>query len=375
MLNARKDLLQAPKRVVVKIGSAALTSPKGGLNLDSLSTIVADLAAMKQAGLEVVLVSSGAISTGRPFLTAGADKNDISYLQAASAIGQPILMAAYARELEKKSMLCAQVLLTHDDLKHRTRQFNTRNALMQLLGQGILPILNENDSVSYAEITVGDNDQLAAMVAELIDADLLIVLTGPDGLYDRDPAESGAVHFPVIAYHDDLKEIKTIGKSAVGRGGMATKLMAIKKLTPLGINVILGSYRQSPPIMRLLQTQTGTLFHAKSVAAKNRRKAWLFTTLKAKSTISVDEGAYRALCKNGSLLPIGIKNASGNFKRGDVIGLKYQGKIFAAGICEYDCRDVIKLIGKKSSEILTLLGSCPSDVIVHRDNMFIKDQL
>ncbi len=198
MINIRNDLTRPPKRIVVKLGSASITSAEGGLDFTSLKKIIDNLIILKQNGIEIIVVSSGAINTGRKYLSAAAttNKNDISFLQAASAVGQPKLMAAYQQALLESGINCAQVLLTHDDLANRTRQFNTRNVILQLLKQNIIPILNENDSVSYDEITVGDNDQLAAMVAELVQADLLIILTGPDGLYDRDPAEMGAIHYP-----------------------------------------------------------------------------------------------------------------------------------------------------------------------------------
>ncbi len=372
-MNFRNELPMPLKRIVVKVGSAAITGGNGQIDESSLRKIVDDLAHLAKSGIEIVLVSSGAINAGRSFLGVPAQKNEISYLQACSAIGQPLLMANYQKEFEKFGLMTAQVLLTHDDLKNRKRNLNTRNTILRLMNKGIIPILNENDSVSFEEITVGDNDQLAAMVSELIDAHVLILLTGPDGLFDQDPHLPGAKHLPSLEFHEDLKEIKTISKSAVGRGGMATKLLAVRKLTALGIPVIISTYKRSTPICTPLQEKVGTFFFPKNVTAKNRRKAWISTIVKNKAFVVVDEGAYNALIKNASLLPIGIKNVQGNFKRGDVINIKFKGKVIAVGISEFEIREIKIIMGKKSSEIESLLGHCPSDVIIHRDNMFIKD--
>lgn len=372
-LKFRPELKATPKRIVIKVGSAAITGESGDIDLRSLQKIAADLAHFAQNGIEVVLVSSGAINAGRSFLENPARKKDISYLQACSAVGQPLLMASYQKEFGKFGLMTAQVLLTHDDLKNRTRNLNTRNTILKLMGQKIIPILNENDSVSFEEITVGDNDQLAAMVTELIDANVLVLLTGPDGLYDQDPGLPGARHFSSLQFHEDLKEIKTISKSAVGRGGMATKLLAVKKLTGVGIPVIVATYKRESPVSFSLFQQGGTFFFPRTMVGKNRRKAWISTIVKHKAIVIVDEGAGNALKKNGSLLPIGIKDSHGHFKRGDVVNIKCAGKIIAVGISEYDSKEIKIVMGKKSSEIFSLLGSCPSDVIIHRDNMFIKD--
>ncbi|HAZ12852.1 MAG: glutamate 5-kinase [Bdellovibrionales bacterium GWA2_49_15] len=361
------------KRIVVKVGSAAITGEQGRIDLTCLGRIVHDLAQLCLNGTEVVLVTSGAISAGRGFLGSAGKKADISYLQACSAVGQPLLMAAYQKEFEKHGLMTAQVLLTHDDLKNRTRNLNTRNTILKLMKTGIIPILNENDSVSFEEITVGDNDQLAAMVTELIEGHGLVLLTGPDGLYDQDPSLPGAKHLPSLEFHADLKEIKTITKSSVGRGGMATKLLAVRKLTALGIPVIIGTYRREHPVLAPLCESVGTFFHPHRLTDKNRRKAWISTIVKNNAFVLIDEGACKALRKNASLLPIGIRAIQGTFKRGDVVNIKYQAKIIAVGISEYDSKDILQLMGKKSTEIASLLGSCPSDVIVHRDNMFIKD--
>ncbi|MEK6623985.1 MAG: glutamate 5-kinase, partial [Bdellovibrionota bacterium] len=277
------------------------------------------------------------------------------------------------KEFEKYELMTAQVLLTHDDLKNRTRNLNTRNTILKLMSTGIVPILNENDSVSFEEITVGDNDQLAAMVTELIDGNVLVLLTGPDGLYDQDPNIPGAKHLQSLEFHDDLQEIKTITKSAVGRGGMATKLLAVRKLTCLGIPVIIGTYRREHPICSVLCQKVGTFFHPHKLTDKNRRKAWISTIVKNNTALIIDEGAYKAISKNASLLPIGIRKIQGNFKRGDVVNIKFQTKIVAVGISEYDSKEITQVLGKKSSVIRALLGSCPSEVIIHRDNMFIKD--
>lgn len=260
-LSFRKELRRKPKNIVVKLGSSAVTYDNGGIDFDKLHNVLADVSFLLGNGVQVTIVSSGAIHTGRAFLK--TTKNDISMLQALSAVGQPMLMSAYHDFFAKRGYQCAQILLTHEDFRSAVRYKNAQNTLTQLLKNGVVPILNENDTVSYSEITVGDNDQLAAMTCEMIRPDVLVILTGTDGLFDRDPAKAGATLIAYVAHGEKLSHVSTDGRSKSGRGGMSTKLAAIQKVVALGIPVILSNYRHKSPILEALTHSTGTLFEGK----------------------------------------------------------------------------------------------------------------
>jgi len=373
-MKLRKELPKNLKRIVVKFGSTSVSKIEGGLDGKKFKELLNGILKLHNSGLQIVIVCSGAINIGKPFLPAKKKEGiDIEYLQACSSIGQPILMEAFRKVLNKSNVQCSQVLLTHDDFKNRRRYLNMRNTLLKLLNHKVIPILNENDTVSFEEITVGDNDQLAAMTTELIDGDLLLMLTEADGLFNKNPDEPGAQVLPTILYDTKMTGVKTNKKTGAGRGGMKTKLQAVKKLTTIGIPVIISTYKKSTPILRALSKTVGTYFSPKIIKEKNRWKHWIFTTAKAKAHISIDEGAYKAIGKNSSLLPVGIKSVAGIFKRGDSVSVKYRNKIVGIGLSEYDSNDVIKIMGKKSSEIENILGRGPSSVVIHRDNYLEKD--
>lgn len=257
----RKDLRRKPKHIVLKLGSSTVTYDKGGIDFDKLHNVLSDVSYLLSHGVLVTIVSSGAIHTGRAFLK--TTKNDISMLQALSAVGQPMLMSAYHDFFAKRGYQCAQILLTHEDFRSSVRYKNAQNTLKQLLKNGVVPILNENDTVSYSEITVGDNDQLAAMTCEMIRPDALVILTGTDGLFDRDPAKSGATLITRVTYGEKMSHVSTDGRSKAGRGGMNTKLSAIQKVAAQGTPVILSNYRHKSPILQALTQSTGTLFEGK----------------------------------------------------------------------------------------------------------------
>jgi glutamate 5-kinase len=254
----RKDLKKRPRRVVIKLGSSAVTYDKGGIDFDKLHNVLADISHLLNRGLQVVVVSSGAIHTGRALLK--TRKHDISMLQALSAVGQPMLMSAYHDFFAKRGYQCAQILLTHEDFRSTVRYKNAKNTLKRLLENRVVPILNENDTVSYSEITVGDNDQLAAMTCEMIRPDVCVILTGTDGLFTRDPSRTGARRIAQVKYGDKMTRISLEGQSHAGRGGMRTKLEAIHRVTSLGIPVILSNYRHKSPLLEALTQDSGTLF-------------------------------------------------------------------------------------------------------------------
>lgn len=361
------------KRYVIKIGSLGVSDPQGGPDQQKIHILVQDLLALRKQGHEVVLVSSGAINSGRPLVKRPDEKQlGLAWQQACAAVGMPLLMSEYHRALGTQTS--AQVLVTHDDFKARPRFLNVRNTLLTLLQSGILPIVNENDTVSTREITVGDNDQLAAMVAEAIDADLLVLLTESDGLFDRDPREEGAQHIPVVDFREDFAKIKLSTTTSVGRGGMFTKLQAVRRLTPLGQDVVIASFKVSAPILRALEGRGGTLFKGDPREKVKKRKAWIASVARVGCSLVVDDGAAKALRTRGSLLPVGIKKVVGEFKRGDVVTIKHQRQTVGVGIVEYDSKEVAKILGRKTAELATVLEVVSSHVVIHRNNLFIATE-
>jgi glutamate 5-kinase len=362
-------------RIVIKVGSLAVTNESGGVDQGKIHNIISDLHQLLKHGHTPILISSGAINTGRIFIQRPEEKKMmISYQQASAAVGQPLLMQAYIQALRDYSWPCAQILVTHEDFKDRRRFLNIRNTINRLLDNGILPIINENDSVSFEEISVGDNDQLAVMITEASDANKLILLTEADGLYDKNPSDKDAQRISLVDYQDDFSSVKIATKTSVGRGGMQTKLMAIRKLTPIGVDVVLGTFNAPGPVSRLLKMGEGTTFRGHPEKQKSRRKSWLSTVVKNDCYVVVDDGAARALIESQtSLLPVGIKKIHGKFKRGDVISIRHRLKIIGVGISEYGDRDLERIKGKKSQEIPQLLELIPSKVAIHKDNLLIKD--
>lgn len=361
-------------RVVIKVGSLAVTDESGGVSESKIKAIVDELESLRKKGYAPILVSSGAINSGRSLIKRPEEKKMmISYQQAAAAVGQPLLMKAYVDALAEKNSHCAQILVTHEDFKERKRFLNIRNTINRLIENNVFPIVNENDTVSFDEITVGDNDQLAVMIAEATDAEKLILLTEADGLYNKNPKEPDAVRFDVVDFKDDFSGVKFAAKTSVGRGGMDTKLKAVRKLTPNGVDVIIGTFLIKNPLTRLIEGKGGSLFKGNPEKQKSKRKSWMSTIVKNDAWVVVDEGCYAALTSaTTSLLPIGIKKVHGTFRRGDVIQVKHKNKIIAVGISEFDYREMDLIKGKKSLEISHLIENSPSKVAIHKDNLLIK---
>jgi glutamate 5-kinase len=364
------------KRIVIKVGSLAVTNESGGVSQEKIDSLIRELEALKDMGFAPILVSSGAINSGKSHVKKPEEKKMmISFQQASAAIGQPLLMKAYITALEKVNSHCGQILVTHEDFKVRKRFLNIRNTINRLLENNILPIVNENDSVSFEEITVGDNDQLAVMITEATDAEKLILLTEADGLYNKNPKDPEAKRFDVIDFQDDFSGVTFAAKTSVGRGGMDTKLKAVRKLTPNGVDVIIGTFLTEVPLVRLLDGKGGTLFKGNPQKQKSRRKTWLSTIVKNDAWVVVDDGCYQAMQKaTTSLLPIGIKKVHGLFKRGDVIQVKHKNKKIAVGISEFDYREMELIKGKRSQEISALIENSPSKVAIHKDNLLIITQ-
>jgi glutamate 5-kinase len=371
----RRKLLKAVKRVVIKIGSRVLTDEAGVLDPAVIGRICGELAQFRDRGLQLVVVSSGAIAAGRSELGLVKNPKTIPQKQAAAAIGQTRLMRAYQEALAPHGLKAAQVLLTSEDLGSRQRFLNARATIDTLLGFGVIPVINENDTVVVDEIKFGDNDNLSALVTNVAEADLLLILTDVEGLYSADPSKDrDARLIPLVrGITRDLERAAGGSASAVGTGGMATKVAAAKKAGKNGVPTILVPGKRVGVITAAMRgDEVGTLFIPEGVGL-NRRKHWIAYTLKPAGRLIVDDGARNVLEKKGkSLLPSGIVGVEGRFERGASVRIfGTDGKEFARGLTDYSSSEITRLAGHKSSEIEDLLGYRYGDVIVHRDNLVL----
>ncbi len=371
-MNLRKELADI-KRLVVKVGSNVVTKKNGRCDIRKMRIIVEDICELQENGVEVVLVSSGAVNVGKFFLKKHLPREGkIDLQQSASAIGQPKLINKYSSLFEEQHSICSQILLTHDDFRKRKRFLNAKQTIEVLLKNKITPILNENDSISYTEITVGDNDHLAASAAQMVNADALLIVTSAQGLYDKDPDEEGAKLIKKVSFDECLNHVDMTTKTTCGRGGMESKIQAVNKVTPLGIKAIIASKDNNRIVMDPLTRETGTLFGPKSAYDPELRKAWLISTKKLNCYIEVDKGAYEALLKGKSLFPKGIVDTSGEYYKGDCIDISHNGEIFAVGISEYDMTEVEKIKRKHSNEIEDTLGHKVSDEVINTMNLVLN---
>ncbi|MGB9698168.1 MAG: glutamate 5-kinase [Thermodesulfobacteriota bacterium] len=371
----RKLLLQKTHRFVLKIGSQVLTNKGRALSQQVFDRLAQEVTAAKRKGYEIVIVSSGAIAAGMARLGLTEKPKTMPQKQAAAAIGQSALMWNYERSFSFYGEKVAQILLTRDDLANRNRFLNARNTLFTLLSMGVIPIINENDTVVVEEIKVGDNDNLSALVTNLVNADLLLILSDIDGLYDRDPRLfKNARLIPLVAQITEEMEEGAAGTSSpISIGGMVTKLEAARKAAFFGVPTILANGLVPGIIERILQgEEIGTLF-VPQLNKLTSRKHWIAFTLKPKGKIMVDEGAKKAICQKGkSLLPSGVISVEGKFSVGDaVILVDPQGQEFARGLSNYGSTEINKIKGLKSSEIIDKLGYKYSDEIIHRDDMAV----
>jgi glutamate 5-kinase len=359
--------------LVVKVGSSLLVQPDGGVRRDWLETLVADISARHQAGQRIMVVTSGAIALGARRL--GLDKGGRASLadaQAAASVGQIILSGIWAELLGAQSLAAAQLLVTLDDLEDRRRYLNIAATLDRLLGAGAVPVINENDSVATEEIRFGDNDRLAARVAQAAGAAGVVLLSDVDGLYDRAPQLSGAVLLPVVERIDGRVRIMVAegSSSGMGSGGMASKIDAADIATRAGIGLVITSGLREHPLAALEQGGPSTFFAPR--AGGSARKSWLGGRLTVKGRIRVDDGAVRALKAGSSLLPAGALSVEGEFKRGDVIDISADdGIAIARGLSEYAAVDAARICGHRSGELEAILGTVPRSVLVHRDQLVL----
>lgn len=374
MIN-RKAYLENVKRIVIKVGTSTLTHSTGLLNLNRIEKLVRQISDIHNRGIEVILVSSGAIGAGIGKLGLKEKPKTIPQKQAAAAVGQGILLHMYEKLFSEYGKIAAQILLTREDVSHRTRFLNARNTFFALLEQGVIPIVNENDAISIDEIKFGDNDTLSAMVASIAEADLLILLTDIDGLYDSNPNTNPDAK--LIRFVEDItEEIEGCAGdsgSKLGTGGMITKINAAKIATYSGSSMVIvdGS---TPNILNeiLNGSEVGTLFKGKTHPLQ-ARKHWMAFSANTNGHIIIDEGAEEALIQNHkSLLPKGILFANGSFEQGDVVAiLNTSNQVIAHGISNYNSDDIELIKGLDSHDIEDKLGYKTYDVIIHADNMSI----
>jgi glutamate 5-kinase len=366
--------LAEAKRVCVKVGSALLVDPeKGRLNRAWLETFAADVARLRKRGQEVILVSSGAIALGRRHLGLSAGKLRLEESQAAAAVGQIRLAHAYKELLDEHQITVAQILLTLGDTEQRRRYLNARGTLNTLLSLGAVPVINENDTVATAEIRYGDNDRLAARVAQMVGADCLVLLSDIDGLYTANPNEDPDAQFiaRVLEITPAIEAMASGTVSDMGSGGMQTKIAAAKIAVGAGCHLCIAKGAHPHPLLRIEEGALCTWFVPSSTPVATR-KQWIAGTLKPAGAIAVDDGAVRALLAGKSLLPAGVTRAVGRFERGDTVSIVGPDGIeVARGICAYSDGDAARIIGRKSAEIEALLGYRGRDEIVHRDDLVV----
>ena len=363
-------------RLVIKVGSSLLVGAQGVRRV-WLEGLVAEIAAARARGQDIIIVSSGAIALGAARL--GLDKGgrgNLADAQAAAAVGQIALSGLWAELLGKHGLTSAQLLLTLDDLEDRRRYLNATATLTRLLDAGAVPVINENDSVATQEIRFGDNDRLAARVAQAARASAVLLLSDVDGLYDRKPADPKAVLIPQV--HGVTPETHAMASSgsssAMGSGGMTSKLQAAEIAELAGIALVIANGTHHAPIARMSDLGIGTLFLPRTDRGRKAgaRKAWLGGRLRLKGAVTIDAGAARALGKGSSLLAAGIIGVEGEFQRGDAIVIRNDaGNTLAHGLSEYDAIECARLMGRQSSEQAELLGYAPRSAVVHRDQLVL----
>jgi glutamate 5-kinase len=375
----RHEIADRSKTVVVKVGTRVVAHQDGTLDDSQVTSIAEQIVRLMNEERRVVLVSSGAVGAGIGRLGLNQRPTDLAHLQAVAAVGQSRLIESYNRALETHGRHAGQILLTADDLNDRTRYLNVRNTLLALFQYGALPIINENDTVRVDELqrNVGDNDRLAAMVTNLLRAPLLVLLSDVDGLYDRHPSEAGATVIPLVPQFDaavqDFQRQAPVsaGANFLSRGGMASKLEAARLAVAAGENVVIANGRRANVLVDILAGETvGTLFlpQRPSVAS---RKRWIGLTAQPSGRLVLDSGAQSAVAQQAkSLLAIGIQRVEGDFQKGDVVSLCGEnGQEFARGLTNYGYDELRRIAGQSTGNIVAILGHCPYDEVVHRDNL------
>ena len=368
-----RNSIASAKRIVIKIGSSSLTGDAGSaLDPTAVEKIVEIVAAAKVRGAEVLVVSSGAIAAGLAPLGLTARPKDLATQEAAASVGQGLLIHRYTESFAKHSITASQVLITTEDIVRRVHYQNVQRTLFKLLQLGVVPIINENDSVGTQEIRFGDNDRLAALVALLIDADLLVLVSDIDALYDIDPSQAGAKAISEVTDFADIAtfEVGGAGSAGVGSGGMVTKIEAARIATSAGTPMLLTSLAQSADA--LAGKECGTIFHAQA-ARTNSRLLWLAHASSARGRLVLDAGAVTAILEKGvSLLPAGVTAVEGEFSAGDTVELVgNDGKVIARGLVAFDSTEIPQMLGRSTKELAASLGAEYERELVHRDDLVL----
>lgn len=365
--------IQGKRRWVVKVGSALLTNDGKSLNKKLIAELAEQMVFLRSHGIEVILVSSGAVAAGVAQLGMHRRPERVNELQAAAAVGQASLIRQYEQAFAPAGVPIAQVLLTHADIANRERYLNAKSTLSKLLELGVMTVVNENDTVATEEICFGDNDNLAALVTNLVGADLLVILTDQDGLFTADPRFNDAAELLSEAGADDpnLRSMAS-GSTRLGRGGMVTKLTAAHSASRSGASTIIANGRSKNILVELYQGQPhGTLLHAKR--RLRSKKQWMAGQMRIGGTLTIDAGATRVLKSGGgSLLPVGVIAVSGDFNRGELLQcVDAAGQEVARGLSNYSSSEASRLMGKSSERINDVLGYCGEDELIHRDNLVV----
>ena len=371
-----REAIKKVSRIVIKLGSSILTNDGTGLDQNFINSICHQVSQMQDLGKEIVIVSSGAIAEGMLRLGLNLNSRKIDQLQTAAAVGQTGLMNCYDRCFRNYDRKTAQILIDHDDFANRKRYLNARNLLKNLISLGVIPIINENDSVSTEEIRFGDNDSLAALIANLIDADVLLLLTDKDGLYSADPTHDSDAQLISSISIEDKKLVKYAGGAGLfGRGGMISKIKAAKIAANSGCETLIAGGRVDNVIQRLMDCEALGTFLYSYQRPLNARKQWLLGQLKHSGCLVIDSGAVEAVKeKNFSLLPIGITEVVGSFKRGELVKcLDKDDCEVARGLVNYDSSETRLIAGAASSEIVNMLGYQEDDTIIDKDNLIAID--
>ncbi|MFA5703492.1 MAG: glutamate 5-kinase [Advenella sp.] len=375
MSTVPQSAVHSAQRIVIKVGSSLVTNNGKGLDNTAIRQWAAQIAALRKQNKQVVLVSSGSVAEGMARLNWHTRPKAMNELQAAAAIGQMGLIQAYETAFHEHNICAAQILLTHEDLADRERYLNARSTLFTLLDLGVIPIVNENDTVVTDEIRLGDNDTLGALVTNLIEADVLIILTDQSGLYDSDPRKNPQAKLISVATAGDpaLEEMAGGAGSNIGTGGMATKVLAAKRAANSGAHTVIASGRELNVLERLSQGESiGSELRA-SVAVRSARKQWLADHLRLRGQITLDEGALKALTLQGkSLLPVGVIHVNGEFERGDVVACLDENNVeYARGLINYSSSDTRRIMRQPTHKIETILGSMTAGELMHRNNMVV----
>lgn len=372
-----RDALAKTKRWVIKIGSALLTNDGQGLNTEAIGSWVAQIVQLRREGIEVVLVSSGSVAEGMKRLGWSKRPTELNQLQAAAAVGQMGLVQTYETKFADHGVHAAQILLTHDDLSNRNRYLNAAGTIHTLLAAGVVPVINENDTVVTDEIKFGDNDTLAALTANLIAADVLVILTDQQGLYDADPRQNPNAQLISEAKvsRKDIEAMASPEGGALGRGGMYTKVMAAKRAARSGTATLIASGRVPDVLTELFKgAQVGSML-IPDLEPMTARKQWIAGHLQQKGRLRLDAGAVKVLQTLGkSLLPIGVVSVSGQFMRGDMVVCEdTNGQEIARGLVSYSATEAQKIMGQSSQNIAAILGYTAGEALIHRDNLVVFD--